>query len=120
MLKQEILIKACRKSSGVAAGAVMSYYTLTYARSVSASSKMTFLSFSASLSCRVDVNRVWEVLLIRLPVGLDLRVSTGDRQKPVTCSAVLSKFSISKEFVRELTFIPESVSEVGRFSDSVE
>lgn len=35
------------------------------------------------------------------PVGLDLRVSWGDRQKPVTCSADLSRFSISKLLVRE-------------------
>lgn len=38
------------------------------------------------------------------PVGLDLRVSCGDRQKPVTCSADLSRFSISKLFVREDCF----------------
>lgn len=70
---------------------------------------ITFLNFSASESCRDGVNSVCEVLLTTLPVGLDFRVSIGDRQNPVTCSAVFRRFSISKELVLELTFILESV-----------
>jgi hypothetical protein len=42
-------------------------------------------SFSASVSCLPVVMSTWEATL---PVGLHLRVSTGERQKPVTCSAV--------------------------------
>lgn len=70
---------------------------------------MTFLSFSESESCREGVNNACDVLLTKLPVGLDFRVSCGDRQNPVTCSALFSRFSISKELVLELTFMPESV-----------
>lgn len=79
---------------------------------MSTSSKITFLSFSASESCREGVSNVCEVLLTTLPVGLDFRVSIGDRQNPVTCSAVFKRFSISKELVRELTFMPWSVTVV--------
>lgn len=68
---------------------------------------MTFLNFSASESCLLGVSNDCEMLLATDPVGLDLRVSPGDLQNPVTCSADLSKFSISKEFVRDVGF-PES------------
>lgn len=78
--------------------------TFTYVRSVSINSQMTFFNFSASLSCLLGV-RTCECELTTLPVGLDLRVSLGERQIPVTCSAVFSKFSISNEFVRDVCLL---------------
>nr|CAD7429388.1 unnamed protein product [Timema monikensis] len=51
-------------------------------------SRTTLRSFSASVSCLLGVSRACDWLLATLPVGLDLRVSTGERQNPVTCSAV--------------------------------
>lgn len=87
---------------------------------MSTNSRITFLSFSASESCREGVNNVCEVLLTTLPVGLDFLVSIGDRQNPVTCSAVFRRFSISKELVLELTFMPESVIDEVVTSVSVE
>lgn len=84
---------------------------------MSINSKTTLRSFSASVSC---LEGVCEVLLTMLPVGLDFLVSTGDLQKPVTCSAVLSRFSISKEFVLELNLMPESPDDPNGFSDSEE
>lgn len=50
------------------------------------------------------------MLLTMLPVGLDFLVSTGDLQNPVTCSAVFSRFSISKEFVLDVNFMPPMLS----------
>lgn len=58
--------------------------TLTYARSVSTNSNITFRSFSASVSCRDGVNIAFETDDATEPVGLDFLVSCGDRQKPVT------------------------------------
>lgn len=77
---------------------------------------MTFLNFSASDNC---LEGVCDALLTILPVGLDFLVSTGDLQNPVTCSAVLSKFSISNEFVLDVNLIPGSVDDVVGLSDSV-
>ena len=60
--------------------------TFTYVLSVSINSRMTFRSFSASVNCLLGVRPA--PVLTTLPVGLDFRVSTGDLQNPVTCSAV--------------------------------
>ena len=65
--------------------------TFTYVLSVSINSSTTFRSFSASDSWRLGVSRACEWLLATLPVGLDFRVSTGDLQNPVTCSAVCNR-----------------------------
>ncbi|KYN10245.1 hypothetical protein ALC57_17619 [Trachymyrmex cornetzi] len=65
---------------------------------------LAFKGFSASLSCRLGV-RACEWELTTLPVGLDFLVSPGERQITVTCSAVFKRFSISKEFVRELCLL---------------
>lgn len=69
-------------------------FTFTYVLSVSTNSSITFRSFSASESWRLGVSRACEWLLATLPVGLDLRVSTGDLQNPVTCSAVWKRKSL--------------------------
>lgn len=58
--------------------------TLTYARSVSTNSKITFRNFSASVSCLDGVSIAFDIDDATDPVGLDFLVSCGDRQKPVT------------------------------------
>lgn len=106
---------------------------------------MTLRSFSASVSWREGVNIVFETEDATDPVGLDLRVSWGDRQKPVTYKeivsklvgaskrlkspvkewfkmkltspAVLSKFSISKLLPREDCLERDSTPCCGSFDD---
>lgn len=45
---------------------------------------MTLRNFSGSVSCRDGVSTALEADEFRDPVGLDRRVSCGERQKPVT------------------------------------
>lgn len=66
---------------------------------------MTFRNFSASVNWRDGVKTALEAADdVTEPVGLDLRVSCGERQYVVTCSAVFSRFSISKLLVRDDCF----------------
>lgn len=58
--------------------------TFTYERSVSINSITTLRNFSASESWREPANMVLQTDDAADPVGLDFRVSCGDRQKPVT------------------------------------
>lgn len=51
---------------------------------MSTNSSITFLNFSASLSCRNGVSIAFDTDEATDPVGLDFRVSCGERQKPVT------------------------------------
>lgn len=60
--------------------------TLIYDFSVSTSSEMTFLSFSASVNCRPIANGGF--CMTDITVGLDFFAGSGDLQNPVTSPAL--------------------------------
>lgn len=61
-------------------------YTLIYDFSVSTSSEMTFLNFSASVNCRPIVSGGF--CMVETTVGLVFLAGSGDLQNPVTSPAL--------------------------------
>lgn len=68
---------------------------------MSTSSMTTLRSFSASVSWRDGVNAVVDTDEVTEPVGLDFRVSWGERQNPVT----LTRFTGQVQVVVVVTVV---------------